>query len=114
MRLSSWLFKAGRVPGVRNERTGPEGRFRAGDVEATVGIDRVKVWHLNDSKKELGSRVDRHEHIGRGTIGIEGFKPIVRDPAFVNVPKILETAKAKDEAGRDWDAVNLEVLTGLM
>lgn len=84
------------------------------EVEATVGIDRVKVWHLNDSKKELGSRVDRHEHIGRGTIGLEGFKPIVRDPAFVNVPKILETAKAKDEAGRDWDAVNLEVLTGLM
>jgi deoxyribonuclease-4 len=83
-------------------------------VEATVGIKRVKVWHLNDSKKELGSRVDRHEHIGRGTIGLEGFKPIVRDKAFANVPKILETAKAKDEAGRDWDAVNLETLKSLM
>ena len=84
------------------------------DVAATVGIDRVKVWHLNDSKKELGSRVDRHEHIGRGTIGLDGFKPIVRDAAFRKVPKILETPKSKDEKGRDWDAVNLEVLKGLM
>ena len=84
------------------------------EVESTVGIKRIKVWHLNDSKKELGSRVDRHEHIGHGTIGLEGFKPIVRDKAFANVPKILETAKAKDEAGRDWDAVNLETLKSLM
>ena len=84
------------------------------DVDATVGIDRVKVWHLNDSKKELGSRVDRHEHIGKGTIGLDGFKPIVRDKAFKNVPKILETPKAKDKQGQDWDAVNLEVLKGLM
>ena len=84
------------------------------EVESTIGIKRIKVWHLNDSKKELGSRVDRHEHIGRGTIGLEGFKPIVRDKAFANVPKILETAKAKDEAGRDWDTVNLETLKSLM
>ena len=83
-------------------------------VEATVGVKRIKVWHLNDSKKELGSRVDRHEHIGRGTIGLEGFKPIVRDKAFKMVPKILETPKAKNEQGRDWDAVNLEALKGLM
>lgn len=83
-------------------------------IEATIGVSRVKVLHLNDSKKELGSRVDRHEHIGRGTIGLEGFRPIVRDKAFANVPKILETAKDKDELGRDWDAVNLEVLRSLM
>jgi len=83
-------------------------------VDATVGIDRVKVWHLNDSKKELGSRVDRHQHIGLGTIGLDGFKPIVRDPAFKKIPKILETPKLKNEKGRDWDAVNLEVLTALM
>jgi len=74
----------------------------------------VKVLHLNDSKKELGSRVDRHEHIGRGTIGLEGFKPFVRDELFADVPKILETAKEKDERGREWDAVNLEVLRSLM
>lgn len=83
-------------------------------VEATVGVKRLKVWHLNDSKKDLGSRVDRHEHIGRGTIGLEGFKPIVRDPAFRKVPKILETPKAKDDKGRDWDTVNLEALKSLM
>ena len=83
-------------------------------LEALVGVSRVKVLHLNDSKKDLGSRVDRHEHIGLGTIGLGGFKPFVRDKAFANVPKILETAKGKDESGRDWDAVNLEVLQGLL
>ena len=62
----------------------------------------------------LGSRVDRHDHIGRGKIGLEGFKPIVRDKAFANVPKILETPKGKDEQRREWDAVNLEVLRSLM
>ena len=93
------------------------GRKYAGfrrQVEATVGVSRVKVLHLNDSKKGLGSRVDRHEHIGFGMIGLEGFKPFVRDKAFKNVPKILETAKEKHADGRDWDAVNLETLQGLM
>lgn len=92
------------------------GRKYAGfrrQVEKTVGIKRVKVLHLNDSKKDLGSRVDRHEHIGRGKIGLDGFRPIVRDKHFAKVPKILETAKDKDEQGRDWDAVNLEVLRSL-
>jgi deoxyribonuclease-4 len=84
------------------------------EIEKSVGLSRIKVWHLNDSKKPLGSRVDRHDHIGRGMIGLEGFRPIVRDEAFVNVPKILETPKEKDERGRDWDAVNIEVLHGLM
>jgi len=89
-------------------------KFRK-QIEATVGIDAVKVLHLNDSKKELGSRVDRHDHIGRGTIGLEGFKPIVRDKAFADIPKILETPKEKEPgSGRDWDEVNLEVLRGLM
>jgi deoxyribonuclease-4 len=84
------------------------------ELDKTIGVERVKVWHLNDSKKDLGSRVDRHEHIGRGTIGIEGFRPIVRDKAFKKVPKILETPKLKDEKGRDWDTVNLECLRDLM
>jgi deoxyribonuclease-4 len=73
------------------------------------------VLHLNDSKKELGSRVDRHDHIGRGHIGVEGFTGWVRDKAFKDVPKILETPKeGKDEKGRDWDEANLETLRGLM
>jgi deoxyribonuclease-4 len=84
------------------------------DIETTVGIDRIKVLHLNDSKRELNSRVDRHEHIGKGTIGLEGFKPFMRDKHWKNTPKILETAKEKHEDGRDWDAVNLETLKGLM
>jgi len=84
------------------------------EIETTVGLDRIKVFHLNDSKKELGSRVDRHDHIGRGQIGLEGFRPIVRDKRWKNIPKILETPKEKDEAGRDWDAVNIETLKGLM
>jgi deoxyribonuclease-4 len=88
-------------------------KFRK-ELDATIGVNRVKVLHLNDSKKELGSRVDRHEHIGRGTIGVEGFKPFVRDAAFRKIPKILETPKAKDDKGRDWDAVNLETLTSLL
>lgn len=83
-------------------------------IEKTVGLSRVKVLHLNDSKKDLGSRVDRHEHIGRGTIGLEGFRPFVRDAVFADVPKILETAKGKDSQGRSWDAVNLETLQSLM
>jgi deoxyribonuclease-4 len=84
------------------------------ELEKTIGVSRVKVWHLNDSKKELGSRVDRHDHIGRGKIGIEGFKPILREKRFAKVPKIIETPKEKDEQGRDWDAVNIEVLRGLL
>jgi deoxyribonuclease IV len=87
-------------------------KFRR-QLEATIGIDRIKVLHLNDSKKELGSRVDRHQHIGLGTIGIEGFRPFVRDKAFKKIPKILETPKEKHADGRDWDVVNLELLKTL-
>jgi deoxyribonuclease-4 len=88
-------------------------RFRK-EVEKTIGLSRVKVLHLNDSKKPLGSRVDRHEHIGRGMIGVEGFKPWLRDEAFGRVPKILETPKGKSDVdGLDWDAVNLRTLREL-
>lgn len=83
------------------------------ELDAVIGIEHVKVWHLNDSKKDLGSRVDRHEHIGHGFVGLEGFRPIVRDAAWEKVPKILETAKETHPDGRAWDAVNLETLLGL-
>ena len=89
-------------------------KFRR-ELDATVGVDRIHVLHLNDSKRELGSRVDRHDHIGRGTIGLDGFKPFVRDKAFRDRPKILETPKdGKADDGRDWDQVNLDVLRSLM
>lgn len=93
------------------------GRKYAGfikELDQTVGVDRVKVLHLNDSKKELGSRVDRHEHIGKGHIGLEGFTPWMRDKRWKVTPKILETAKGKSDDGREWDAINLETLKGLM
>lgn len=88
-------------------------KFRK-QIAKTVGIRSVKVLHLNDSKKPLGSRVDRHDHIGAGTIGLEGFKPIVNDSAFANIPKILETPKPKREDGQDWDTINLKALRDLM
>ena len=84
-------------------------------LDKVLGADLVKVIHVNDSKKDLGSRVDRHDHIGRGLIGLEGFRPFVRDKAFKNVPKILETPKeGTSEDGREWDAVNLETLRSLI
>ena len=58
-----------------------------------IGFDNLKVIHVNDSKKECGCRVDRHEDIGAGKIGKEGFKLLFNDPRFFNVPKILETPK---------------------
>ena len=89
-------------------------KFRK-ELDRTVGADLVKVIHVNDSKKPLGSRVDRHDHIGRGLIGLEGFRPFVRDKTFRNVPKILETPKDGEcEDGREWDAVNLQTLRSLM
>ncbi len=84
------------------------------ELDSILGRERVKVVHVNDSKKALGSRVDRHDHIGRGLIGLEGFRPIVRDPFFKSIPKILETPKEKAPDGRDWDEVNMETLRGLM
>jgi deoxyribonuclease-4 len=83
-------------------------------IDQTIGLDRVKAWHLNDSKKPLGSRVDRHDHIGLGTIGLEGFRPIVNDKRWRETPKILETAKEDHPEGGTWDAVNLRVLRELM
>ena len=83
------------------------------ELKRIIGIRRVKAIHLNDSKKPLGSHLDRHEHIGRGTIGLEGFRPFVQDERWRNVPKILETPKEKAPDGRDWDVVNFEALMSL-
>ena len=83
-------------------------------LQRIIGLKRIKVLHLNDSKVGLGSRVVRHEHIGRGKIGLDGFRPFLRDETFANVPKILETKKGTDDQGRSWDAINLEVLRSLV
>jgi deoxyribonuclease-4 len=82
-------------------------------LEKTLGLSRVKVLHLNDSKKDLGSRVDRHEHIGQGKIGNTGFIPLLRDPAWRNIPKILETPKGPTPEGKEWDTINLKALKTL-
>jgi deoxyribonuclease-4 len=75
-------------------------------LDAIVGLRRLAAVHLNDSLGRLGSRLDRHAHIGKGQIGLEGFAHLVRDPRLANVPLILETPKGKDRRGRDWDRVN--------
>lgn len=77
-----------------------------------LGIDRLKAIHLNDSKRELGSRVDRHEHIGRGMIGAEGFRLLLRDHRLRDIPMYLETPKG-DHEGESWDAINLRTLRDL-
>ncbi len=74
-----------------------------------VGLDRIKAFHLNDSRRELGSRVDRHAHIGRGRLGLEPFRRLLADPRFQAVPMYLETPKG-EENGEDLDAINLRVL----
>lgn len=83
------------------------------EVDRVVGLARVKVWHINDSKTPRGSRVDRHEHIGHGHVALEAMAAIVRHPAFAMVPKILETAKENAPDGRPWDAINLATLRDL-
>jgi deoxyribonuclease-4 len=65
-------------------------------LEALIGLEQIAAFHLNDSKTGLNSRVDRHEHIGRGTIGLEGFRHIVNDARFKNTPGCLETPKSDD------------------
>lgn len=64
--------------------------------EASIGLDRLKFMHLNDSKKGLGSRVDRHEHIGKGEVGVDGFKQIMKADFLRDIPMTLETPKGDD------------------
>lgn len=74
-----------------------------------IGLSRLKLFHVNDSVKPLGSRVDRHASIGQGKVGIDAFRQLVRDPRFLHIPMILETPK-EDDDGNEMDAVNLELL----
>jgi deoxyribonuclease-4 len=82
-------------------------------LEGVVGLDRVKAIHLNDSKQPLGSRVDRHEHIGRGKLGLAPFRHLLNDPRFRQTPMYLETPKEQQD-GEEMDVVNLRVLRGLV
>ena len=82
------------------------------EFDDRIGLSRLKLFHLNDSLKGLGSRVDRHAAIGQGEIGIEAFRRLVNDPRFASRPMILETPKEDDE-GRPMDPVNLGLLRKL-
>ncbi len=84
-----------------------------------VGFERLKAFHMNDSKKPLGSRVDRHEHIGQGHLGLEPFRRIVNDRRFRHLPMLLETPKAEGKATGPiavdpLDEQNLNTLRGLV
>jgi deoxyribonuclease-4 len=81
------------------------------EFDRLVGIERIKFFHLNDSKKGLKCKVDRHEHIGKGEIGLEGFRNLLNDPRFADHPMTLETPKGKDlQEDRD----NLATLRSLI
>ncbi len=92
--------------------TTPEGYQNAMDeFERLIGIERLRAFHLNDSQKGLGCRVDRHEAIGKGAMGLEPFRFLMNDSRFENVPMVLETPKGPDNAE---DIENLAVLRGLI
>lgn len=85
----------------------------------TVGFERLKAFHLNDSKRPLGSRRDRHEHIGRGLVGLEAFRRLLNDRRFRRLPMLLETPKTEGRTARSVEAdpldqMNLATLRGLL
>ena len=104
---SCHLFAAGYSLGSADEYSSTMSEF-----DRTVGRDRLRAWHLNDSKKELGSRVDRHETIGEGMMGLDPFRQILTDPLSAELPMYLETPKG-DRDDRTLDSINLETLRSL-
>ena len=85
------------------------------EIDDLLPAGSIAALHLNDSKKPLGSRVDRHEHIGRGEIGLDGFRNVLMDDTLGVIPGYLETEKGNDEeTGEDWDVINLRVLRDLV
>lgn len=82
-------------------------------LDKTVGLKQVRAFHLNDSAKPFGSRVDRHAGIGRGHMGKEPFRHLLNDPRFKKIPMYLETPKG-EEKGKDLDTINLQTLRRLI
>lgn len=104
---SAHLFAAG------YDISTPEGYGKVFDeFDKLIGFDRLTCFHVNDSKKGLGSRVDRHEHIGKGFIGEDFFRLLMRDKRFGNVPKIIETPKGPQ--GKDTDMKEDRINLGLL
>ncbi len=82
-------------------------------LDQSVSLGRLRLWHLNDSCRGLGSRVDRHAGIGVGEMGLEPFRNLLNDPRFRDLPMILETPKGKAD-GEDLDVRNARVLHQLV
>jgi deoxyribonuclease-4 len=82
-------------------------------LDRSVGLGRVRLWHLNDSCRDRGSRVDRHAGIGAGRMGLEPFRHLVNDPRFRDLPMILETPKGTED-GEDLDVRNARILRQLV
>lgn len=80
------------------------------EFDKVIGLKKLKLLHANDSKTDLKSHVDRHEHIGKGKIGMEGFKAIINEPRLKHLNMILETPHGK---GGSWDKKNLKTLKSL-
>ncbi len=93
--------------------TEKEYRSTVAELRKTVGIDKVRAIHLNDSKADLASRVDRHEHIGQGKMGLAPFRWLLNDRRFRRVPMYLETPKGTKN-GVDFDVINLRTLRRLI
>jgi len=102
------IFAAGYPLGTEKEF---KATFKA--LDKSVGCKSVKAFHLNDSKRELGSRVDRHDHIGEGKLGIEPFRFLMNDSRFRKTPMYLETPKGEKD-GVELDVLNLARLRGLI
>lgn len=81
------------------------------EVDEHVGVENVGAFHINDSKRELGSRVDRHQHIGKGELGLDAFSFVLNDPRFRRVPKMIETPKTVETTS---DRTNLRLLRSLL
>lgn len=90
-------------------REGYEATFK--EFDELIGLERIKFMHLNDAKGDLGGRLDRHEHIGRGKLGLEPFRMLLNDKRFRHLPMVLETPKGR---GLEDDRENLRVLRGLV
>jgi deoxyribonuclease IV len=83
------------------------------EAARTVGLERIRCWHVNDSQGDCGSHLDRHAHIGQGRLGNAAFRNLLGDARFFDVPMILETPKGTDAAGRDFDRLNLRRLRSI-
>jgi deoxyribonuclease-4 len=81
------------------------------ELDRELGLAMLKCWHFNDSKGSLGSRLDRHTHIGEGEIGLEGFRLVLNDPRWDGIPMLLETPKEDD---LKEDLMNLQRLCALV